>query len=108
MYLKLITVRFEHSMFLGVAIGRFVGLPILFSVVFLQKQGYMQLHSYLYKTRLIQRIAFSVRKFAYSVMVFIQSISHTYNANRVTWISLRNTQFSNGTAIRCTLIKSSP
>ena len=53
MYLKLITVRFEHSMFLGVAIGRFVDLPILFSVVFLQNQGYMQLHNYLYKTRLI-------------------------------------------------------
>ena len=44
----------------------------------------------------------SVRKFAYSVMVFIQNISYTYNANRVTRISLRNTQFSNGTTIHCT------
>jgi len=32
----------------------------------------------------------SVRNFAYSVMVFIQNISYTYSANRVTWISLRN------------------
>ena len=30
MYLKFITVHFEHSMFLGVAIGRFADMPILF------------------------------------------------------------------------------